>query len=108
VTGFSAPTGLKTADQQPWPSSGTPQARHPPRPWNRQGPGADVLPKEIGDLDEASDIYVVEVKLPGDYQSREVVVTFKEFTDKIVPKDKKLEDVIEGGRFLRGRRPGGR
>lgn len=81
----------------------------------RKGPGIekalalDVLPEEVGDLDEADNIYVVELKLPGDYQAREIVVTLKEFTDKVVtPSGKKLEDVIEGARFLRGRRPGTR
>lgn len=78
----------------------------------RRGPGVDkplaldVLPEEVGNLDEAADIFVVELKLPGEFQSREIVVTLQELTNKVVPKGKKLEDLIEGARFLRGRRPG--
>jgi hypothetical protein len=81
----------------------------------RKGPGIDkalaldVLPEEVDDIDEADGVYVVELKLPGDFQARELLVTIKEFTDKVVtPSGKKLEDVIEGARFLRARRPTGR
>lgn len=78
----------------------------------RKGPGIekaiafDVLPEEVGDLDSAPDVYVVEYKAPGAVQGVEVVCTLKELTEKVVPKGKTLEQLTEDARFLRGRRPG--
>lgn len=77
----------------------------------RSGPGIDkalsldVLPEELGAIDEAGDIYVIEVKMPGDTVGREMVVTLKEVQAKLVPQGKKLDDLLEAARFLRGRRP---
>src|SRR5689334_6078869 len=80
----------------------------------RRGPGIDkalafdVLPEEVGDLDNAPDVYVVEYKAPGALQAVEIVCTLKELTEKVVPKGKSLEDLTSDARFLRGRRPGSR
>jgi hypothetical protein len=77
----------------------------------RSGPGIDkaiafdVLPEEVGDVDEAGDIFVIELKLPGDAVGRELVVTLKEVQAKLVPQGQKLDQLLENARFLRGRRP---
>jgi hypothetical protein len=78
----------------------------------RKGPGIDkaiafdVLPEEVGDLDAAPDVYVVEYKAPTAVAAVEVVCTLKELSEKVVPKGKSLDELTNDARFLRGRRPG--
>jgi hypothetical protein len=80
----------------------------------RRGPGVDrpitldVLPEEIGDIDSAPEVFVVEYREPGAVSALEIVCTLKEFTAKVIPQGMKLEDVLENGRGLRGRPPGAR
>jgi hypothetical protein len=64
----------------------------------RSGPGIerpvawDVLPEEIGELTPA----------------QEIVCSRKELTDKVVPKDKSLDELTDAARSLRGRPRGSR
>jgi hypothetical protein len=60
-----------------------------------------VLPEEVDDIDEADGVYVVELKLAGDFQARELLVTVKEFTDKVVtPSGKKLDTSLKEHGFF--------
>lgn len=78
----------------------------------RSGPGVDralafdVLPQEVEGITAAPDIFVCEIRRPGEVNAETVVCTLKELTSKIVPKDKSLDDILETARSLRGRRPG--
>jgi hypothetical protein len=80
----------------------------------RRGPGIekaivwDVLPEEIGDLDAAPDVYVVEYRAPGAMNGEEIVCTLKELAKKVVPDGKTLDELTDAARSLRGRRPGTR
>ena len=80
----------------------------------RSGPGIerpvvwDVLPEEIGELTPAPDVFVVEYKAPGMAAGQEIVCTRKELTDKVVPKDKSLDELTDAARSLRGRPRGSR
>src|SRR3954454_21905811 len=74
----------------------------------RSGPGIDkalafdALPSEVGDIDAAKDIYVVEIRQPGETQGVQIVCTLKELSTKVVPQGKTLNELIEAARFLRG------
>lgn len=75
----------------------------------RSGPGIekpvffDAKPDEIGDIDAAKDIFVVEVN------GSQVVCTLKELASKLkLSEGQTLETLLDNAAFLRGRRPGTR
>lgn len=76
----------------------------------RRGPGVDravvldVLPDEVGDLTDANDCYVVELRKHGETTGQEMVVTLKNF--KAIAPDGKVDELLDNARGLRGRPPG--
>jgi ribosomal protein S11 len=67
----------------------------------------DIVAEDVAGLIEAPDIYLIGIKMNGDFEEKELVISAKELM-KLVPDGEKLEDMISNARYSQGRRPQGR